>query len=106
MPMFMEPQCVHGTWLVTDDDVIPEGYVTDLNDALSGEYVTGWCARLSAPGYMDRTDWVGPFDTAVEAAEELGRMYRSEFDEDEDEHEAWELFLAEAHEYLPEDSRV
>lgn len=28
---------------------------------------TGWCGRMSAPGYMDSTEWMGPYDTAAEA---------------------------------------
>lgn len=35
----------------------------------------GWGARLSAPGYMDCTDWIGPFSTEQEAVEELYEMY-------------------------------
>ena len=28
---------------------------------------TGWCGRMSAPGYMDCTEWMGPYDSATEA---------------------------------------
>jgi hypothetical protein len=91
---FMRPQTRYDRWLITDDDCIPEGYVTELKDALNGEVIPGWCARLSAPGYMDRTDWVGPFDTELEAALELERMYRyDDADEDEAEAEMWDTFL-------------
>lgn len=34
----------------------------------------GWLARMSAPGYMDATDWM-IFDTEEEANEELDRLY-------------------------------
>lgn len=32
-------------------------------------------ARLSAPGYLDCTDWSGPFDTTEEAAQALLDLY-------------------------------
>jgi hypothetical protein len=38
----------------------------------------GWCARYSAPGFMDRTDWCGPFDSREEAEEEATRMHGAE----------------------------
>jgi len=31
------------------------------------DYEAGWYGRLSAPGYLDCTDWTGPFDTEAEA---------------------------------------
>lgn len=31
------------------------------------EQITGYSSRLSAPGYMDCTEWLGPFDSAGEA---------------------------------------
>lgn len=36
---------------------------------------TGWCARYSAPGYMDCTPWMGPYETEEEAAEECAAIY-------------------------------
>lgn len=39
------------------------------------ETVFGWFARLSAPGYMDCTEWSGPFDTEEEAIAECKDMY-------------------------------
>lgn len=29
--------------------------------------ITGYAGRLSAPGYLDCTEWMGPFDSAAEA---------------------------------------
>ena len=37
--------------------------------------VFGWWARLSAPGYMDCTEWIGPFESADDAGEELLSSY-------------------------------
>ena len=35
----------------------------------------GYYSRLSAPGYMDCTDWIGPFPSAEEALEALYDQY-------------------------------
>lgn len=35
----------------------------------------GWFHRLSVPGYMDATDWSGPFDTIAEARQDLSDLY-------------------------------
>ena len=35
----------------------------------------GWYHRLSAPGYLDCTDWTGPFTTEEEANSDLCDMY-------------------------------
>lgn len=46
------------------------------DDANTTETITGkWWARLSAPGYMDATEWSGPFDTRAEAAADLASQY-------------------------------
>jgi hypothetical protein len=37
--------------------------------------VTGYFGRLSAPGYLDCTEWSGPFDTEKEAKDYLTEMY-------------------------------
>lgn len=34
-----------------------------------------WFSRLSAPGYLDCTDWIGPFDDEREALEALFQLY-------------------------------
>lgn len=56
-------------------------------DAFDGdEYdapAAGWYGRLSAPGYLDCTDWIGPFDTADEAIKAVMEFY--EVDENGDE---------------------
>lgn len=35
----------------------------------------GYFARLSAPGYLDCTDWSGPYSSATEAEDALSEMY-------------------------------
>ena len=37
--------------------------------------LAGWYARLSAPGYMDATDWIGPFDSEDESLQALYETY-------------------------------
>lgn len=45
--------------------------------------------RLSAPGYLDCTDWSGPFDARVEAVEDLLRTYADDVDSDHPDFEEW-----------------
>lgn len=45
----------------------------------------GWYGRLSAPGYLDATDWHGPYKTSDEALREVMEFY--EVDENGDSHE-------------------
>jgi hypothetical protein len=52
-------------------------------EIFSVQITTGFGARLSAPGYMDCTDWA-VFDTAEEAQAYLDETYGDE-DEDEDD---------------------
>ena len=40
-------------------------------DSEDGNNPIGWFARLSAQGYLDCTDWIGPFDTELEAIKAL-----------------------------------
>lgn len=47
-------------------------------EEIEGEQLTGWFAEYSAPGYMDKTDSVGPYKTAPEAILECLRLYGEE----------------------------
>jgi len=38
----------------------------------------GWYGRLSAPGYVDASDWNGPFETAAEALHYTCERYEVE----------------------------
>ena len=49
----------------------------DANHILEVEYAPGYGARLSAPGYLDCTDWC-VFDTEQEARDYLDDMYGDE----------------------------
>ena len=48
-----------------------------LDDEGKPDYTaeTGWYCRESAPGYLDCTDWCGPYDTEVEAISEYCDMH-------------------------------
>jgi len=56
----------------TPDELDHPNGVEGLADA---EYVHGYFARLSASGYMDCTEWAGPFETNAEAEEYLVDTY-------------------------------
>jgi methionyl-tRNA synthetase len=83
---FMEPEIIHTTMYSAEKheetltfpsvhfgkaDVASEA---DVEEAEIEEQ-TGWWARLSAPGYMDATDWSGPFDSEAEAKAALAEEY-------------------------------
>ena len=75
---FMQPMTSYADRWVRIDNKYGEGEVMDADDAPKlgdGETVeelgAGWCARLSAPGYMDRTEWIGPYKTEARAIKAL-----------------------------------
>lgn len=102
---FMKKQVVHDLFLVVDTsaggfsfpaDVVgvttefsvdAEGASTALLASV-GEHVEGkvysvcsvrgWFARWSAPGYLDATEWSGPFSSEEEAAKHLSDVYEDE----------------------------
>jgi hypothetical protein len=39
------------------------------------EAVKGWFSRFSAPGYLDCTEWDGPFETEEKALLELAKLH-------------------------------
>lgn len=55
--------------------------ITALNKGLYNQ-LEGWFARFSAPGYMDCTDWNGPYDSELHAMRELDEQYGPLEDED------------------------
>jgi hypothetical protein len=61
---FLQPQCYKG------EDIEYELLESGL-DVESNSY---YC-RLSANGYLDCTDWYGPFDTIEECADYLVETY-------------------------------
>lgn len=94
---FMQPQAVRmkmlhvettaGTELVPSDLVHLTPSAAELRQYLEGEPRVsasgdvdcerheGFYARFSAPGYLDRTDWVGPEKTAKAALKSLAETH-------------------------------
>ena len=61
-----------------DRDICQSEWI-DAIDVNPSDYqvrrVPGYFARLSAPGYLDCTDWHGPYKTLAEAREHLSAIY-------------------------------
>ena len=72
---FMVPQYMESdseSVLRTDEHgeswAMPDGPPCDPEEGEADEELAaGWYYRLSAPGYLDKTDWTGPYDTEREA---------------------------------------
>lgn len=73
----MRPQVFHGHMTPLEDGGLVEGgYFSERDHGpAAGPDEFGWFCRLSAPGYMDCTEWSGPFDTEDEAREHLAETY-------------------------------
>ncbi len=69
-----------------DDDEAEIEYYSEYYEGTiqSINYVDGFGARLSAPGYMDATDWT-VFPTEAEAEDYLVDTYGDDIELDEDE---------------------
>lgn len=64
----------------------PAEYDIDINDdeTIVDRYENKWFCHLSAGGYMDQTDWSGPFDTENEAREHIRDEYEVDPDTGDD----------------------
>ncbi len=52
----------------------------------TGEIIEGkWWARLSAPGYMDATEWSGPYDSLDDARDAIREMWDVDPDTGDDD---------------------
>lgn len=87
---FMLPRVEHGKWIKVETnigtEIVPADLVggdptqAKLKDYLEGdriqsfEVVEGYGARMSAPGYLDCTEWT-VFDTYQEALDFLNETY-------------------------------
>lgn len=78
---------------VSEDDCTPEDWeciCSQVRDYTDGEPVSevsarsGYCGRYSAPGYMDCTDWCGPYETEKEAEKEAREIYGDDESEEEE----------------------
>ena len=72
---FMQPQIVFDEWYeVETDDGMTFLPVDDVGYDSRRRIINGYGARLSAPGYLDCTEWT-VFDTEKEAREFLKETY-------------------------------
>lgn len=50
-------------------------WITSRECSDAGVALQGWYHRLSAPGYLDCTDWTGPFQFRADAEEDCVAVY-------------------------------
>ena len=70
VPQYMESdsESVLRTDKHGDSRAMPDGPPCDPEEGETDEELeAGWYYRLSAPGYLDKTDWTGPYDTERDA---------------------------------------
>jgi hypothetical protein len=81
---FVEVTNKHG-----ESTMVEQGY-EDLGDGeeITATYEGKWFCHLSANGYMDQTEWTGPFDTEDEAREYIVYIYEVDPDTGDDLDEA------------------
>jgi hypothetical protein len=75
---FMVPQYIEASErypMFVYDGEAPSPERDDTNATECERVTAGVFFRLSAPGYMDCTDWSGPYDTLDEAKAECERMF-------------------------------
>ena len=99
---FMEPVYSNATFVRVEDSrtgesiLVEQGY-EDLgaDESVVETYKDKWFYMLSASGYMDRTDWSGPYDSEDEARAALSEEYDCDpdtgddlDDEEDDENES------------------
>lgn len=86
--MFMQPQAIFGDWFQVDtqyNGIVSESVCHFTVAEFAAHYGVSkksvevirhkWFARLSAPGYLDCTEWTGPFDSEDDAMAYLEDMY-------------------------------
>lgn len=99
---FMQPEIVYGWFDIIEGkngtEIYPDGTcdnyniieiiddptITSIEEAISEcvyERVQGWFCRLQPHGYMDCTEWDGPFDSEIDALEHLDDTYGSDKDD-------------------------
>lgn len=97
--MFMKPEAIFGKFIIVETtngtEIYPEGILSedDIKDiiltqnicednTLDYETVEGWFGRLSASGYMDCTEWSGPYQSEEEALRSIEELYGLEQEDD------------------------
>ena len=59
---------------------------TEGTSVISVRKVKGWFAHLSAPGYMDQTEWDGPYKTKKKALDAVKGAYEVDDEGDAEEY--------------------
>lgn len=79
---FMEPEIEYNRWCIGETKhhetiIVPFEYRHDVVwwDSQGYRIEDGWCARLSAPGYLDCTDWIGVYSNKNAAMAALRELY-------------------------------
>jgi len=75
IPVYSKADFVEVDGSYGDTFLVPFEYYDEDSGEIVEEYSGKWFCQLSAPGYMDQTDWMGPFDTLKEAKAELSDVY-------------------------------
>jgi len=76
VPVYDDCAFAVGTAAKTNDTLIVPLAHVDPFDFDEYTVVQGkWFARMSAPGYLDSTEWGGPFDTIEEARKYIKDTY-------------------------------
>ena len=73
-----ETDTFHEGTYCEDRDICQSAWIDAMNVDPSDyqvRRVPGYFARLSAPGYLDCTDWYGPYKTLAEAKEHLSAIF-------------------------------
>lgn len=76
----MIPQYIKDVFVDVENDIdgtfaIQQEYYSEDMGSIVDTYESAYWCRLSAPGYMDCTDWTGPFDTIKEARESIIELW-------------------------------
>lgn len=74
---------------------VQEFSATEAAEFMQDDAATGFYARLSAPGYLDCTDWSGPFDTEEEAIQAIYEMYGDDMPDDEESPDEGDYVLSD-----------
>jgi len=108
--MSMETEIVYGEWIIIDGEygvsLYPSEYFT-ADDAMANygvigcniyeiDNVSGYCARLTMPGFLDSTEWQGPYGSEREAMRDLEKIFdlKGAFLSETDSRETSEELLA------------
>jgi hypothetical protein len=79
---FVEVENKYGEMRLIPADIAKDAMESD--EEITEHHKKKIFARLSAPGYMDSTDWGGPFDTIEEARKYIEDLWEVDSETGED----------------------